>query len=133
MNKENNFGSKINTNGFDKRPQDTSKGGRKPSLRKQLEEVITDRGSYTIEEKKVLKINEDGSIEVKTTSAEQMARKLVDWAMSKKGNESLKAIQIIMDQIDGKPKQTIDQKTIHEFEGDPFEKIRKNAGIENEK
>ena len=110
MGRENNFGNKRNSNGFDKRPQDTTKGGRKPSLRKQLEEIITDEGSYTIEEKNVLKINDNGSIVVKATSSEQMARKLVDWAMSNKGNDSIKAIQMIMEQIDGKPRQTIDQR-----------------------
>jgi len=34
--------------------------------------------------------------------------KLSSWAMSKKGNDSLKAIQMIMEQVDGKPKQEIE-------------------------
>ena len=63
------------------------------------------------EEKNVLKINENGSIVVKATSSEQIARKLVDWAMSNKGADSIKAIQIIMNHLDGKPIQTIDQRT----------------------
>jgi len=38
--------------------------------------------------------------------------KLSSWAMSKKGNDSLKAIQMIMEQVDGKPNQEIKQTTI---------------------
>lgn len=93
---------------------DPTKGGRKPSIRKQLEEVINDNGTYTIDAKDVLKINEDGSVVIRGASAEQMARKLVDWAMSNKGTDSLKAIQMVMEQLDGKPKQTIEQETKNE-------------------
>ena len=39
----------------------------------------------------------------------QLAMKLQQWALSKKGNDSIKAIQMIMEQIDGKPTQPIDQ------------------------
>ena len=44
-------------------------------------------------------------------------------------NGDYSKVKDIVEQVVGKPKQTIDQKTIHEFEGDPFEKIRKNAGV----
>ena len=36
---EENFGDKINTNGFDKRPEDAKKGGRKPKIYTQLKEL----------------------------------------------------------------------------------------------
>jgi len=108
MAKENNFGDKINSNGFDKRPEDATKGGRKPSIRKQLEEMIGDNGNYTIAADQVLKVNDDGSVLVDIPTANKLTLKLLQWADSKKGNESLKALQMIMEQIDGKPKQDID-------------------------
>ena len=114
MAKENNFGDKINSNGFDKRPEDATKGGRKPSIRKQLEEMIGDNGNYTIAADQVLKVNDDGSVLVDIPTADKLTLKLLQWADSKKGNESLKALQMIMEQIDGKPKQEIEQTVIDE-------------------
>jgi len=114
MAKENNFGDKINSNGFDKRPEDATKGGRKPSIRKQLEEMIGDNGNYTIAADQVLKVNDDGSVLVDIPTANKLTLKLLQWADSNKGNESLKALQMIMEQIDGKPKQEIEQTVIDE-------------------
>ena len=114
MAKENNFGDKINSNGFDKRPEDATKGGRKPSIRKQLEEMIGDNGNYTIAAHQVLKVNDDGSVLVDIPTANKLTLKLLQWADSKKGSESLKALQMIMEQIDGKPKQEIEQTVIDE-------------------
>ena len=108
---------------------DPTKGGRKPSIRKQLEELLEKDGKITIPAKQVSKIDEDGNVTIVLPTQMQMAMKLASWAMSNRGQDSIKAIQMIMEQIDGKPKQTIDQKTAYEFEGDPFEKIRKNAGV----
>jgi len=114
MAKENNFGDKINSNGFDKRPEDATKGGRKPSIRKQLEEMIGDNGNYTIAADQVLKVNDDGSVLVDIPTANKLTLKLLQWADSNKGNDSLKALQMIMEQIDGKPKQEIEQTVIEE-------------------
>lgn len=108
MSKEKNFGNKINSNGFDKRPQDATKGGRKPSIRKQLEEILQEDGAVTFSAKQVQEIREDGSVVIKVPTQMQMALKMVSWAMSKKGNDSIRAIQMVMEQIDGKPKQSVD-------------------------
>ena len=45
---------------------------------------------------------------MKVPTQMQIAMKLQSWAMSKKGGDSLKAIQMIMEQIDGKAKETKD-------------------------
>lgn len=37
--KEDRFGDAINTNGFDKRPEDATKGGRKPKIYTQLKDL----------------------------------------------------------------------------------------------
>lgn len=81
--------------------------GRPVSIRNQLKDLLQSEGNITIPANQVVKINEDGSILMKVPTQMQMAMKLSSWAMSKKGNDSLKAIQMIMEQIDGKPMQEI--------------------------
>ena len=60
----------------------------------------------------IISINDDGTVSVKLPRKTHVAMKLQTWAMSTQGNNSLKAIQMIMEQIDGKPKNT------HEITGD---------------
>jgi acylphosphatase len=103
-----NFGDNINTNGFDKNPENAVKGGRKPSIKKQLIELLESDGEIKIEPDGVVSIENDGSVIIKVPTEMQIAMKLKQWAMSKKGNDSIKAIQMIMDQIDGKAKNSID-------------------------
>ena len=55
-------------------------------------------------------------IEVKIPTATHISNRLIKWAMSKKGNDGLKAIQMIMEQIDGKPLQKTENK--HELDKD---------------
>jgi len=93
---------------------DPTKGGRKPSIRKQLSELLEKDGQITIPAKQIAKVNDDGSVTIILPTQMQMAMKLVSWAMQNKGSESLKAIQMIMEQIDGKPKQEIEQTVIDE-------------------
>ena len=104
-----NFGDNINTNGFDKRPEDRVKGGRKPSIKTQLIDILESEGNLTIQANQVVQIKDNGDIVIKVPTQMQMAMKLSSWAMSKKGNDSLKALQMIMEQIDGKPTQPIEQ------------------------
>ena len=93
---------------------DPTKGGRKPSIRKQLSELLEKDGQITIPAKQIAKVNDDGSVTIILPTQMHMAMKLVSWAMQNKGSESLKAIQMIMEQIDGKPKQEIEQTVIDE-------------------
>ncbi|MCB0446089.1 MAG: hypothetical protein KDD03_00985 [Gelidibacter sp.] len=102
-----NFGDKINTKGLDKMPQNINKNGRPVSIRAQLKDLLESDGNVTMPSSQVVKINDDGSVVLKLPTQMQLAMKLSSWAMSKKGNDSLKAIQMIMEQIDGKPKQEI--------------------------
>ncbi len=88
---------------------DPTKGGRPVSIRNQLKDLLEAEGNVTMPANQVVSINDDGSVTLKLPTQMQLAMKLSSWAMSKKGNDSLKAIQMIMEQIDGKPKQEIDQ------------------------
>ena len=111
---------------------DPTKGGRKPSIRKQLAELMQQNGKITIPAKQIVTVNDDGSVTMVLPTQMQLAMKLTSWAMSSKGGDSIKSIQMIMEQMDGKPKQEVEQTTEHLFKGDPFEQIRKNAGLKDE-
>jgi hypothetical protein len=87
---------------------DPTKGGRPVSIKVQVKDLLESEGNLTIPANQVVAINEDGSVVMKVPTQMQIAMKLQSWAMSKKGNDSLKAIQMIMEQIDGKPKETKD-------------------------
>ena len=87
---------------------DPTKGGRKPSIRKQLTELMEKDGRITIPAKQIVKVNDNGSVTMVLPTQMQLAMKLTSWAMSNKGGDSIKSIQMIMEQMDGKPKQEVD-------------------------
>jgi len=93
---------------------DPTKGGRKPSIRKQLVELMKKDGQITIPSKQIVNLNDDGSVTMVLPTQMQLAMKLTSWAMSSKGGDSIKSIQMIMEQMDGKPKQEIEQTVIDE-------------------
>ncbi len=107
--------------------QDPTKGGRPVSIKAQLRDLLEAEGNVTMPSSQVVKINEDGSVVLKLPTQMQLAMKLSSWAMSKKGNDSLKAIQMIMEQIDGKPKQEIDNNNTHKVEPLLFQVIGKDG------
>lgn len=84
------------------------KKGRKISIRNQLKSLLEEDGEIRIDPRQVISVNDDGSVVIKLPKQEMLAMKLYQWALSKKGNDSIKAIQMIMEQIDGKPKQRMD-------------------------
>ena len=87
---------------------DATKGGRPISIRAQVKDLLESEGNVTIPASQIVNVNEDGSVIMKVPTQMQIAMKLQSWAMSKKGGDSLKAIQMIMEQIDGKPKDSIE-------------------------
>ena len=98
-----------NTNGFQKNPENINRNGRPVSIKAQLKDILESEGNLTIQANQVVQIKDNGDVVIKVPTQMQMAMKLSSWAMSKKGNDSLKALQMIMEQIDGKPTQPIEQ------------------------
>jgi len=97
--------------GFKENPQNINKKGRTVSIRKQLKELLATKGKLKIPKENIISIEEDGSVIIKMPTEMQLAMKLKQIAMSGKNNNTLKAIQMIMEQIDGKPKQAVDLTT----------------------
>ena len=96
-----------NTNGLDKNPQNINTKGSNPSIKNQLKEILNANGELLIEKKDVVKINKDGSVILKVPTQMQIALRLKQLAMGKADNTTIKAIQMIMEQFDGKPRQMI--------------------------
>ncbi len=109
MGKEENF--KGNTKATQFPHNDPTKGGRKPSIRNQLKELLTKNGKLKVAKENIISIEHDGSVIIKMPTEMQLAMKLKQIAMGGKNNNTLKAIQMIMEQIDGKPKQSIELET----------------------
>ena len=91
---------------------DNTKGGKRPSIRNQLIALMEQEGRLKIPKSQILSIEKDGSIVIKLPKQEQIAMKLVQWSLTNKGLDSLKAIQMITEHIDGKPKQEIEQTNV---------------------
>ncbi len=86
-----------------KKGQSGNPNGQPPSIRRQLKELMQAEGVLTIPADQVIKVNDDGSVDLMVSTQLMLAQKLEKWATSNTGAESLKAIQMIMEQIDGKP------------------------------
>lgn len=96
-----------NTNGFQKNPQNINKKGRPASIKNKLKEILLANGQLKIPAKDIISIEEDGSVILKVPTQMQIALRLKQLAMGKATSTTIKAIQMIMEQIDGKPKQTV--------------------------
>ncbi len=113
----------IKNKGFDKNPQNINRKGRPLSIKQDLKTILEIDGKFTIDAKNIVSINDDGSVTIKIPTSESLALKLLQLATNGKNSNTLKAIQMIMEQIDGKPKQSIDiQETrpIQILQNDPL-------------
>ena len=134
MGKEKQFGDKINTQGFDVNKGNINRNGRPVSIKTELKQILENDGMIFIPESQITDRDAEDKkgnkgIKIKVPTANSLAMKLMSWAMSNK-NQSLKAIEMIIDRIDGKALQQTELNAKVEFKGgDPFKQIRENAEI----
>lgn len=112
-----NFGDKKNTAGFDKHPENINKNGRPKgaSIKYQLKQMLLNDGEYAIPEKMLLRTEErdDKKYYVFRIPTEKaLANKLLNLAM-RSNSTALRALQVIMEQLDGKPHQSIAVENKH--------------------
>ena len=96
-----------NTAGFQVNPQNINRAGQQLSIRNQLREILKMDGTMKIEKKHVIAINKDGSVEILMPKKDMVAMKLMQWALSNKGTDSIKAIQLVMEHLEGRPHQSL--------------------------
>ena len=94
----------ANTNGFDKNPQNINKDGRPPSLKKKILELIQKDGSIKFKKEQVKKIHDDGSVSIMLPTSDALMIKLISMA----GSGNIKALQILLEYVDGKGQQSIE-------------------------
>lgn len=83
--------------------------GRKVSLRNELRNLLSGDSTMKIPKDQVVRKNKDGSVEVRLPKKQMLAMKLITHALngSGKASDSIAAIKLMFEHIDGKPKQTI--------------------------
>ena len=107
----------ANSNGFAKNPENINRKGRGTSIRKRLKEMVGNESGVFFPKEKIIEINEDGVI-IDLPSDEALAARLIQIATGK-SKDSLQALKLLMEQVDGKPQQT---RTIkYEFNLDNFD------------
>lgn len=99
------------TGGFDVNPQNINKKGPPLSITNQLREILEQDGEMVIKPEHIIRENTDGSVVIKMPKRDMVAMKLLQWAMSKKGSDSLKAIQLISERLEGRPAQSLNIST----------------------
>ena len=100
-----------NTGGFQVNPQNINKKGAPISIRKQLRAILDMDGRMKIKKEHIVAINDDGSIDILMPKKDMVAMKLMQWAMSNKGPDSIKAIQLVMEHLEGRPHQSLNIST----------------------
>ena len=109
MGKEDSFGDKINTAGFDVNKENINKKGRGISIKNQLKEILLKDGELPIPITALVRQTETHYI-FKLPTQEALALKLVNTAMSK-GANGFNALKLMLETFDGKAQQTVDMKT----------------------
>ena len=102
-----NLGDRANINGFDKRPEDAKKGGRKPSLKKQLAKVALADGWIEFEPDEY-EILDSGKVRIKVPTEEKLALQLFKIATGKNERAAIAAIKLYLETFDGKASQQIE-------------------------
>jgi len=95
-----------NTNGFQKNPQNINKKGAPVSLKKQLVELLELDGKIKIKWDQVVDFKEGIEVVIKVPTQILLMQKLLSHAMSS-GNTSIKAIEMLLGYIDGKPQTSV--------------------------
>ena len=89
----------------------------------ELRNLLSVDGEIEIKAQNVIHINKDGSVTVKIPTSESLVLKLLQIASSGKNTNTLKAIQMIFDRLDGRPRQTMEFEVT---EIRPMETIRRD-------
>ena len=94
--------------GFHTNPERINKKGRPISIKNEIKKLLNADGKMKIPKEQIVKIEDDGGVTVKLPKKELIAHRLLGHAMSS-GAKSVRAINMMLEHFDGKPKQTIEQ------------------------
>ena len=96
------------------------KGGRKKSVRRQLQLLLEGEGTMTIPKGQIIKVDpETGDVTIRIPTDQQLALKLLNMTMGKNGSNTLNAMRMFVEQTDGKMIQPVEIYTPDEDQRTP--------------
>ena len=96
------------TQGFKQNPQNINRRGRPPGLNEQLKTAVLEgNGTYRVSKAKIVKTTKN-FIDIKVPTRDQIILRLLEMVEIGTNNEALKAIEVTMDRLEGKPRQTLE-------------------------
>lgn len=82
--------------------------GRKPSIKREIQKLLSGDGSFRIPLDQVTEFNEaEGFISIKIPRQEALAMRYLQFAMSNSPEHAMRAIEKLMDHLDGRAKQSL--------------------------
>ncbi len=93
--------------GFDKNPQNINKQGAPISIRNQIREILAMDGKMHIKAENVISQNEDGSVHILMPKKDMVAMKVMQLAMTGSGATTIRALQLIIEHLEGRPAQSV--------------------------
>lgn len=83
-------------------------GGRYPSLRNQLKDLLDQDGRVIIPASQVVSVDKKtGDVTIKVPTREQLSHKLMGLALSGRSAVTMSAIKMLFEQLEGKAPQTV--------------------------
>ena len=96
-----NLGENAGISTFRERKEDINRKGRTPNLAKKIQEQLGNATEMFIPKSEIIRETDKG-IYIKSTTSQQLAKKLIQLAKSKRDRTSLKAMELILSKIDTK-------------------------------
>ena len=76
------------------------------SIRNQIREILAMDGKMNIKPEHVIKKNDDGSVDIIMPKKDMVAMKVMQLAMTGSGSTTIRALQLIIEHLEGKPHQS---------------------------
>ena len=76
------------------------------SIRNQIREILAMDGKMHIKEEHVISQNDDGSVYIIMPKKDMVAMKVMQLAMTGSGSTTIRALQLIIEHLEGKPHQS---------------------------
>ena len=77
------------------------------SIRNQIREILAMDGSMKIKKEHILSTNKDGSINILIPKKDMVAMKVMSLAMTGSGATTIRALQLIIEHLEGRPAQSV--------------------------
>ena len=95
---------KANTNGFKQNPHNA---GRRKSVVTLLQDAIGEDGGIRFKPEAIKSYHPKTGVVIKVPTADALVTRLISLAMTSDRRTSVKAIEMIMDRLEGKPRQQL--------------------------